>query len=82
MNQEDINPSELEVPEIPEIPEILLLPIRSLAQSAYMFRGVFIQSADGKPLQEIYDERGEYLLLADKILDVWIDALDLDFDQE
>ena len=81
MNYDDIDPSELELPEIPNIPEDLLMPIRSLAHSAYMFRGVFMQSADGKSLQEIYDERGEYLLLADKVLNAWIEALNLEFDQ-
>jgi hypothetical protein len=39
-----------------------------------------MQSADGKPLREIYDERGEYLLLADKLLNAWIEALGLEFD--
>ena len=81
MYYDEIDPSQLEVPEIPDIPEDILLPIQILVQTGYMFRGVFMQSADGKPLQEIYDERGEYLLLADKVLNAWIEALRLEFDQ-
>ena len=81
MDYDEINPSELEVPEIPAIPEVeLVLPIKTLVRLAYIFRGVFTQSVDGKPLQEIYDERGDYLLLADKVLNAWIDGLGLEFD--
>ena len=82
MNYDDIKPNELEVPEIPNIPDDLLLPIQVLVETGYMLRGVFMQSADGKSLQEIYDERGEYLLLADRVLNAWIEALDLEFDQQ
>ena len=81
MNYDDIDPSELKVPEIPDIPEDILLPIQVLVRIGYMFRGVFMQSADGKSLQEIYDERGEYLLFADRVLNAWIEALDIEFDQ-
>ena len=81
MSSIDVNPSELEVPAIPDIPENLQLPIACLANTAFMFRGVFIQLAEGKPLSEIVEERGEYLLLADKIVDAWLDSLELDNDQ-
>ena len=47
------NPSELEVPDIPEIPENLLLPVQTLVRLAYMFRGVFMQAAEGKPLEDL-----------------------------
>ena len=67
--------------EFLDIPDDILLPIQTLVRVGYMFRGVFMQSADGKSLQEIYDERGEYLLLADKVLNAWIEALDLEFDK-
>jgi len=81
MNYDDIDPSELEVPEIPAIPDDLLLPIHTLVGLANMFRGVFMQAADGKPLSEIYEERGEYLLLADKVLNAWVEAVDLETDE-
>ena len=81
MDYNEVNPSELEIPEIPAIPEEFVLPIQSLVRLAYIFRGMFMQAADGKPLQEIYDERGEYLLLADKVLNAWIEALGLEFNE-
>ena len=74
-------PSEQQIPEIPHIPKDLLLPIETLVQLAYMFRCVFMQAAEGKPLSEIWEERGEYLLLGDKVLMAWIESLDLEVDQ-
>ena len=74
-------PSEQQIPEIPDIPKDLLLPIETLVRLAYMFRGVFMQAAEGKPLSEIWEERGEYLLLGDKVLMAWIESLDLEVDQ-
>ena len=72
MSSIDINPSDLEVIDIPKIPEELLSQIRSLARAAYMFRGVFMQAAEGKPLSEIMEERGDYLLLADIVVTAWV----------
>jgi hypothetical protein len=40
-----------------------------------------MQAAEGKPLSEIWEERGEYLLLGDRVLMAWIDSLDLEVDQ-
>ncbi len=81
MSSIDMSPSELEVPVIPDVPEDLQLPIGCLAHTASMFRGVFIQLAEGKPFSEIAEERGEYLMLADRILDAWLISLGLDNDE-
>ena len=68
--------------EIPHIPENLMLPVRSLAGAAYMFRGVFTQmAAEGKPISEILEERGEYLLTADKVVGLWSEHFELEEDQ-
>lgn len=72
MDYHSNNPSDLEVTDIPKIPEELLSQIRSLARAAYMFRGVFTQAAEGKPLSEIMEERGDYLLLADIVVTAWV----------
>ncbi len=80
MNHFENKPSEMEVPDIPDIPEDLLPAIVPLVRLAYMFRGVFMQAAEGKSLEDIWEERGEYLLLGDKVLMAWIDSLDLDID--
>jgi hypothetical protein len=81
MSSIDINPSDLKVPVIPDIPENLKLPIGCLANTAFMFRRVFIQLAEGKPLSEIVAERGEDLVLEDNILETWFDTLGLDNDE-
>ena len=68
--------------EIPHIPDNLFLPIRSLAGAAYMFRGVFTQmAAEEKPISEILEERGEYLLTADKVVGLWSEHFELEEDQ-
>lgn len=68
--------------EIPDIPDNLMLPIRCLAEAAYMFRGVFTQAAaEEKPISEIIEERGEYLLTADKVVGLWSEHFELEEDQ-
>ncbi len=68
--------------EIPHIPDNLMLPVRSLAGAAYMFRGVFTQmAAEEKPISEILEERGEYLVTANKVVDLWSEHFELEEDQ-
>ena len=81
MDNDDNNPSDLEVTDIPKIPEELLSQIRSLARAAYMYRGVFMQAAEGKPLSEIMEERGECLLVADIVVTAWFESLNVEVDQ-
>ena len=81
MNDDDVNPSNLEVPKIPDIPEELLLPVQALVRFAHIFRGAFMQSAEGQPLSEIYEEIGEYLLLGDKVITAWMEHLDIEVDE-
>ncbi|HSW64783.1 MAG TPA: hypothetical protein VLH56_15965 [Dissulfurispiraceae bacterium] len=73
-------PSEQDIPEIPPIPDDLRLPIETLVRLAHMFRGVFMQAAEGKPLEEIWQEQGEYLLLGDRVLQAWFESLHLELD--
>ncbi len=42
-----------------------------------MFRGVFVQMAEGKAISEILLERGEYLELAENVLDEWAKHLNI-----
>ena len=66
------------VPEVPTVPGELVEPLRALAQSAFMFRGVFIQVAEGRAVAQIVDERGDALELASAVLDAWAAALGID----
>jgi hypothetical protein len=56
---------------ISAIPLGLQAPVRALARAAYLFRGVFIQAAEGVPIEQILEERGAVLDLADRTLDLW-----------
>ena len=58
-------------PDIPELPDELTPAVCALAQAAFMFRGVFVQAAEGKPVEEIFEERAEHLALAEKVVDAW-----------
>jgi hypothetical protein len=60
---------------IPTIPGKLQNPIRALARAAYLFRGVFVQVAKGSAIEQILQERGAALDLADRTLDSWGDRL-------
>jgi hypothetical protein len=64
--------------KIPSIPKELDSPIRSLANAAYLFRGVFVQAAEGKSIEDIVNEREEVLLLAEKVVDTWCAHLGID----
>lgn len=67
--------------EIPDIPDDLILPVRCLAQAAYMYHGVFIQAVEGKPIIEILEERSEWLLLAEKAIDIWAQSFRIGEDE-
>jgi hypothetical protein len=56
---------------IPMIPADLQTPIRALARAAYLFRGVFVQVAQGSAIEQILQERGATLDMADRTLDLW-----------
>jgi hypothetical protein len=64
--------------DIPAIPEDLILPVRALARAAYLLRGVLVESATGRPLDTIFQEQGEALRVAERVLDVWACHLGLD----
>ena len=81
MNYDDIDLLTVDMIDCLDIPDDISSPIETLVKVGYMFRGVFIQAADGKPLSEIIEERGDYLLLADKVLNAWIEALDVEVDE-
>jgi hypothetical protein len=57
--------------DIPMIPTELQDPLNALAQAAYLFRGVFVQAAEGVPIELILQERGTVLDRADRLLDLW-----------
>lgn len=67
-----------DLPPIPAIPKELLLPISSLVRACSLFQAVLIQMVEGKPWEEIADERGEYLELAEKILMSWTEKMGID----
>ena len=81
MNYDDIEFYGIDVLQCLDIPDDIVSPIESLVKLGYMFRGVFMEAVYGKPLSEILVEHREFLLLADKFLNDWIDTLDLEFDQ-
>ena len=64
--------------KFPRITEELKLPVQSLARAAFLFRGVFLELADGRPLDDIVAEEDEFLELADVVLNGWISHLGLD----
>jgi hypothetical protein len=68
------------VPEIPEIPSELQPSIRSLAHAAFIFRGVFVQAAEGRSIDAILAEREEALILSEKVIDAWCKHLRLETD--
>ena len=81
MSYDDIDLLTVDMLDCLDIPDDIASPIETLVQVGYMFRGIFMQAVDGKPVSEIMVEHREFLLLADKALNAWIDALDLEFDQ-
>jgi len=56
---------------IPKIPVELQAPVRALARAAYLFRGFFVQLVERIPLEQILEEQGAILDLADRTLDLW-----------
>jgi transcriptional regulator with XRE-family HTH domain len=73
---------ENEFPHIPDVPDNLVIPVRCLVSFAVILRGVFIQLGSGKPLQEIVQERGQYLEQGDKVIDAWVKKLDVFADDD
>jgi hypothetical protein len=65
------------IPTIPKVPTKLEEPVRALARAAYVFRGVFVQAAEGKAISEILSERQAVLALAEEVLDAWYTHLNL-----
>jgi len=56
---------------IPPIPLELKASIRTLVHAAYLLRGFFVQVAEGVPVEQILEEQGALLDLADRTLDLW-----------
>jgi hypothetical protein len=63
---------------IPELPADLVVPVRTLALTASLFRGVFVEVAGGRPLSEILNGREQSLLDAEHVLDLWLSHLKLE----
>ena len=81
MNYDEIDLLTVDMIDCLDIPDDVSLPIATLVKVGYVFRGIFMQAVEGKPVSEIMVEHREFLLLADKALNAWIDALDLKFDR-
>jgi hypothetical protein len=47
-------------------------------RAASLFRGFFVQAAEGIPIDQILEERGAVLDLADRTLDLWSSHLGLE----
>jgi hypothetical protein len=45
--------------------------VQALYHSGYLLRGDFVQLAEGKPVEEILDERGASLERAEQVIDTW-----------
>jgi hypothetical protein len=72
--------TETMLPPIGRIPGDLFHQICSLARAAFLFRGVFVEAAEGKSITNIIDEREDALLLAERVLDAWSSHLGLEVD--
>jgi hypothetical protein len=67
--------------EIPTVPSELEAPVRALARAAYLLRGVFVELAKGRPLEEVLEQRGQYLELAERVLDRWVEHLGIEAEE-
>lgn len=68
-------------PEMPPVPEgDLRDAVSTLANAAYLFRGVFLQLANGTALDDVFEERAPYLIMADKVVNKWCEHLGLNDD--
>jgi hypothetical protein len=65
-------------PIVPKLPLDAKDAVRSLARAAFTFRGVFIELAEGRPVDEVLDERNEVLELANEVVSAWLAALGVD----
>jgi hypothetical protein len=63
---------------VPNLPENGRDVVRALARAAFLFRGIFIQAAEGRPVPEILEEREAALELANQVLDLRLPALGID----
>lgn len=57
--------------KIPIIPTDLQDSVRALTRAAYLFRGAFVQAAEGTSIEQILQERSAVLDEADRTLDLW-----------
>jgi hypothetical protein len=57
--------------KIPEIPARLTKPVQSLADAASLVQGVIAQVVEGRPIKQILNEQGDYLMLACRVIDLW-----------
>ena len=72
----------LRPPPIPPIPDELVDAVSALANAAFLCRGVFVQVAEGKPIDEIFAERGPYLIMAERVIDAWCKHLGIDTEED
>lgn len=72
-----------EPPDIPALPPgDAREAVSALANAAFLYRGVFLQLAEGKPLDAIFEERVPYLIMADKVITSWCAALGIEADDD
>jgi hypothetical protein len=72
----------LRPPPIPLIPSELVDAVSALAHAAFIFRGIFVQITEGKSVDEIFAERGPYLVMAERVIDTWCEHLGIDPEQD
>ncbi len=66
------------LPTIPKLPRGTREAVAPLARAAFIFRGVFVEAADGRPIEDILDERHDAVALANRVLDHWLMHLGID----
>jgi hypothetical protein len=66
------------IPQKPRIPGKLEPAVKALAQSAYLFRGIFVESANGILKQDVGESRTDAIARASEVIDEWISYFGLD----
>ena len=67
---------------ITPVPADLLVSVRALVRSAYIFRGVLTEAARGRPVDDLLDQHEELLEAANRVLERWVEHVGLGADQE
>lgn len=64
-------PDDLEFPRIPQLTEEAYHPVCALAKAALTLQRAVVDLTNGKTLDEIHDELGDWLIMTDRIVEVW-----------